>query len=182
MERKNTGSVVVHSDRYLYMAVSYVSYTKEVYIPTISTDGHLYLYGHSTTVGDLMVASTDNYSATYSSGSTSWVYPQGNDEYASGDGGLLLPAGRWVVQACVRLQTLTDGNQYGIGIGYGDSRTNATMALASRQVITAGSTSAIILNTTHLADASGSNRYYVGVYHGGKATVTYMSIKAMRVR
>lgn len=177
----NSGSLVVYSDRSLFVDVSYVSYTKDVYIPKISTDGHLYLYGHSTPVGDLMEASTSDYSVTYSSGSSSWAYPQGNDEYLSKNG-LLLPAGRWVIQASIRLQTLTDGAQYGVGIGYGDSRTNATMILPTRQVITAGSTSALILNTTHLADASGSNRYYVGAYHSSKATVTYMSIKAMRVR
>lgn len=164
-----------------WIKFDYVKYTAEIHIPSISTDGHLYLYGHSTPVGDLKEASTSNYSNTYSSGSSSWVYPQGNSDYLD-ENGLLLPAGRWVVQATVQLQTLTAGSQYGVGVGYGDSRNTATMALASRNVVTAGSTSAVILNTTHLADASGSNRYYVGVYHSGKATVTYMSIKAMRVR
>lgn len=165
----------------LYVDTAYVSYQTDVYIPKISTDGHLYLYGHSTPVGDLMDVSTSDYSNTYSSGSSSWVYPQGDGTYSS-ENGLLLPAGRWIIQASLRLQTLTDGAQYGVGVGYGDSRTNATIILPTRQVITAGSTSALILNTTHLVDASGSNRYYVGVYHGSKATVTYMSIRAMRVR
>ena len=165
----------------LLIDVVFVSYQNNVYIPKISTDGHLYLYGHSTPVGDLKEASTSDYSNTYSSGSSSWVYPQGDGTYSS-ENGLLLPAGRWIIQASLRLQTLTDGAQYGVGVGYGDSRTNATIILPTRQVITAGSTSALILNTTHLVDASGSNRYYVGVYHGSKATVTYMSIRAMRVR
>lgn len=180
IQKTNPSASPVYLNRDLVIDVSYVSYTNNVYIPKISTDGHLYLYGHSTPVGDLMEASTSNYSNTYSSGSTSFVYPAGDGTYSSR---VKLPAGRWVITATIRIETLTSGAQYGVGIGYGTSKTSGiSLIMSSRNIVTAGSTSALVLNTTHLADASGDNYYSVGLYHGGKATITDIWLRAMRIR
>lgn len=179
VEAINTGSEDVRVIRGLNIDVAEVSYQNTIHLPNISTDGHLYLYGHSTPVGDLM-ESTSDYSNTYSSGSTSFVYPAGNGTYSSR---VKLPAGRWVITATIRIETLTSGAQYGVGVGYGTSKTSGiSLIMSSRNIVTAGSTSAMVLNTTHLADASGDNYYSVGLYHGGKATVTDIWLRAMRVR
>lgn len=179
IQKTNPSASPVYLNWELFIDVSYVSYTNNVYIPKISTDGHLYLHGHSTPVGDLM-ESTSDYSNTYSSGSTSFVYPAGNGTYSSR---VKLPAGRWVITATIRIETLTSGAQYGVGVGYGTSKTSGiSLIMSSRNIVTAGSTSAMVLNTTHLADASGDNYYSVGLYHGGKATVTDIWLRAMRVR
>lgn len=147
---------------------------------TVDQEGDITIRGHSSPVGALESVETSNYSNTYSSGSTSFVYPAGNGTYSSR---VKLPAGRWVITATIRIETLTSGAQYGVGVGYGTSKTSGiSLAMSSRNIVTAGSTSAMVLNTTHLADASGDNYYSVGLYHGGKATVTDIWLRAMRVR